>query len=240
MVRLLGAGIAALFGIYVWVFGFRTAPDGFARVYFGATPVYAALTAVIAATMPRKAGLPVLPILENWWAGSLNIRKIEYLIIVAITVGALAPCAAIYYDHELIKRLGSGGSPSHVAPNVLGLVCAAVLEEILFRGTLFATFAALMRCVWDRLFPSPTLVPIWIANILQACLFGAAHIAVGRGVLKEEPWYIRTLLISQTWSGLIFGCVYWSYGIEAAILCHTTFDLVLLAPLSRIARMLHL
>lgn len=224
---LFGAGIAALFGIYLWVFGFRIAPDGFALVYFGASPVYAALTAVIAATVPRRAGLPVLPILENWWVECLNIRKIGHPIIVAIAVGSIVPCAAIYYDHELIKRLGSAGSTSHVAPNVLGLVCTAVLEEILFRGALFAMFATFLRWAWDRLFPNATLIPVWIANVLQAGLFGAAHIAVGRGVLKERPWYIRTLLISQTWSGLVLGCVYWRYGIESAILCHTTFDLVL-------------
>jgi len=200
---LFGVSIAALFGIYLWFFGFRIAPDAFALIYFGASPVYAALTAVIAATVPRRAGLPVLPILESWRAGSLSIRKGIYPVMVAMAAGAIVSCAALYYEHELIERLGGAASKRHISPSALGLVCTAILEEILFRAVLFALFAAILRWVWGRISSRATLIPAWIANVLQALFFGAGHVVVGRGVLNGRAWYIRIPFASQTWSGLV-------------------------------------
>jgi hypothetical protein len=225
---LFGAGFAALLGMYLSISGFHIGPPTFALVYFVASPAYAALTAAIAASVPRKVGLPMLPIFESWRAGSLSIRKGIYPVAVGVIVGIIASCAALFYGHRLIKSLGGAVSKHHFTPNVLGLVSAALLEEILFRAVIFAVFVALVRWA-GSLTSRARLIPIWLANAIQALLFGGGHVAVGRGLLAGRSWYIRILLVSQTWTGLLLGCVYWKYGIESAIVCHITFDLVLLA-----------
>lgn len=72
-------------------------------------------------------------------------------------------------------------------------------------------------------------MPLGMANVLQALLFGAGHIVVGRGVLNGKPWYVQLPLIWQTWGGMIFGLVYRKFGLESAILCHATIDFRLIA-----------
>jgi len=221
--------IAALLGMYISIFGIRITLDSFVFIYFGPALVYAALTAAVAVTVPRKVSLPVLPIFESWRAGSLTIRKIVSSVIVAALVGTIASYAALCYEQALIEWLGGGFSRRHVATSAPGLVCTAILEEILFRAGLFPLLAVAIRWAWEQPDSCATTIPVWIGNLLQALLFGAAHIAVGRGSLHGRPWYIQIPLVSQTWSGLILGCVYLRYGIETVIVCHATFDLLLLA-----------
>jgi membrane protease YdiL (CAAX protease family) len=237
---LFGAGLVSLLGAYLVVFGFRMASDHtFVFIYFAASALYATLTAAIAATLPRKAGLPVLPIFEGRRARSLTLRKGISPVLAALAVGAIAAYAVLCYDHAIIRLLIGPGSiainpPSrHPATGPLDIVSTAILEEILFRAVLFPALAIAIERFYGPFIAHGTRTPIWIANVLQALVFGAAHIALGGGMLKVKPWYMRLPLVSQTWGGLMLGYIYWTCGIESAIVCHTAFDLSL--ELRRIA-----
>ncbi len=210
---LFGAGFVALLGTYLSIFGLRMGPDR-TRVFinFAASPLYAGLTAAVAATVPRKVGFPVLPIFESWHARSLTLQEVIFPVVVALAVGTLASCAAFYYEHALITLIGPSASaitPRYPPTGPLAFVCTAILEEILFRAIFFPIFAIVIKWICGPLTSRGTPTIIWIANVLQALLFGAGHIAIGRGILKAQPWYIRLPLVSQTWSGLIEGCIYY-------------------------------
>jgi membrane protease YdiL (CAAX protease family) len=115
----------------------------------------------------------------------------------------------------------------HLATGPLDIVSTAILEEIFFRAVLFPALAIAIERFYGPLIAQGTRTPIWMANVLQALVFGVAHIALGSGMLKAKPWYMRLPLVSQTWVGLMLGYIYWKCGIESAIVCHAAFDLSL-------------
>jgi hypothetical protein len=223
------AQIAALSGIYISIFGFNFGQRRLVFHYLFLSLIYASSTAAIAAILPRKVGLPVLPLFEDLRSGALSMRAGAWPLIVGAAAGIIISYSVNFYDNIVTTWLGSGGAANNVfVPNALGLVCAIISEEILFRAIIFSVLAVAVEFIWCRLTSHGKLVPLAIANVLQALLFGAEHIAAGRGVLNKRPWYIRLPLVSQTWGGVILGLVYWKYGVESAIVCHATTDLFLL------------
>lgn len=223
------AQIAALSGIYISIFGPSFGQRSLAFHYLLLLVIYAPSTAAIAAIMPRKVGLPVLPVFENLRSGALSIRSDAWPLIVGAAAGIIISYSVNFYDNIVATWLGTGGATNNVfMPNAFGLMCAIISEEILFRANIFSVLAVAVEFIWCRLTSHGKLMPLAIANVFQALLFGAGHIAAGRGVLNERPWYIRLPLVSQTWGGVILGLVYWKYGLESAIICHATTDLFLL------------
>lgn len=199
-------------------------------LYLGFSLGFAGLTAGIAANLPRRLGLPVLPICESLRAGSLDICIAVRRITTSLAAGILLAYLIPLYDYMLYKWLGVGEHTSRaIVPNAIGLMSAIVSEEIIFRACIFAVFASIIDLIWRHRSLSRKLVPLCMANVLQALLFGVGHIAVGRSVLDGTAWYIQLPLIWQTWGGIAFGLIYWRYGIEASILCHATADFGLLA-----------
>jgi membrane protease YdiL (CAAX protease family) len=238
---LLGSEIGAFAAMYVSTY--QAVPRNFAFRYFLASTLFACVTAAIGVKAPSRAGFKILPIIESWRTGTLRLRAAAYPVAVSAATGITACYAAFVYQHFLYalnKSLGRTPSRHHFSTGVVDIVCSAIVEEIVFRLVLFALLAVLMDWIWRQLTSRETVAAVWIANLLQALAFGAAHVAVGMGGLEGRPWYIRIPFVSQTWSGLILGCVYWKYGTESAITCHATFDLFALAVRRKIIHRPHL
>jgi Type II CAAX prenyl endopeptidase Rce1-like len=205
--------------------------------------VYAVLATATATILPRLAGMPVMPIVESWRAGSLDVRRCLRVIIAASGAGILIACLAVYYNGRVSEELIRWGlyrsilrHPIEPAYSPLAAICTAVLEEILFRASIFPALAVGARRISQRFFSTGGLTPAWLANVLQALIFGGGHIAVGIGILKGLPWYARIPLVSQTWVALVMGCIYWRYGLESVIVCHASADLFLLGITRNIGR----
>jgi len=232
---LFGLQLAGLLGLYIYVLsavggqlGELAVTIEFSIVYWAVSVAYATLTALAAATLTRKADLPVMPIIDDWRAGSPNVRRAVWALGLAFSAGVLMAYGAVYYgrqiiilglDHPTLRH-----SPASAPESLLGVACVVPLEEILFRATIFPTLAVGLRSVGALTALSSRSTPVWFANVLQALMFGAAHIAAGKGVLKGQAWYVRLPLLSQTWTGLILGWLFWRYGLESALVCHLAFD----------------
>jgi len=217
----------------VSAFGFDIRPKSAALRCLIAVLVYAPFIAAVGARLPRKAGLPVLPLFEGLWAKSWSLRIYAARLTVSVGTGLILACLSLFYDDLMTTWLGSARSAaSAFAPTAAFLIFAVICEEILYRSCIFAAFAIAVQFILgfrcNRLCDS-TWSAVLIANVLQAVIFGASHIATGGGILTTEPWYIRLPLIWQTWGGLVFGFIFSAYGIESAIVCHATTDLFLLA-----------
>jgi hypothetical protein len=192
--------------------------------------VFVVLLARGASQLPPRAGFSLLPILEAWRLGSLTARDALVPVVVGMAAGILQPYAAIQY-HELLKRWFGPAPFTHPAHRqslgVVDLLCSSIIEEMMFRAALFSLLVIAIRWIWEAPI-SKKSIPIWIGNVLQALIFGAAHTAAGVGGIKLSPWYVSVPLSAQTWSGLVLGCIYWRYGLESAIISHTTYDLLVL------------
>ncbi len=128
----------------------------------------------------------------------------------------------------LFGSVWTGTTLAHM-PSIPVLVEAAIQEEVLFR--LFLLTGLLWVIEWLRNLKSPAPVTtFWAANIFQAVLFAAAYVAEGGAVIDWSPWPLQVVAAPQTVGGLVFGCVYRYYGVEASIsshaLCNMLFPLI--------------
>lgn len=98
-----------------------------------------------------------------------------------------------------------------------------IVEEVLCRWGLMAFF------VWigTLLFATPSSLIIWIAIIISGLLFGLAHLP---GYLsfgcKKSSTFITTVIGLNLWASIIFGWLFWHYGLSAAIIAHALFHIV--------------
>ena len=69
---------------------------------------------------------------------------------------------------------------------------------------------------------------LWIATLLAAVLFGIGHLpgtaAIG---LSLDSLVITRALVLNGLGGVVFGWLYWTRGLESAILAHFSADVVL-------------
>jgi len=108
-------------------------------------------------------------------------------------------------------------------------LAAGISEEIEFRLALFAILAASASLVASGKIDPPSRRTVWIATIAQGYAFGLIHLLPNAGPLQGRPLMLLAggFLMPQTWEGVVFGRLYLSKGLEAAILAHAMMDLML-------------
>ena len=109
----------------------------------------------------------------------------------------------------------------------LAAFSAGITEETLFR--LFGL--SLLAWLGGLLFHDPDGRPIpivfWIANILFALAFGAAHFPAEAAIgLPLNPLVITSTLVLNGIGGLLFGWLFWTFGLESAMLAHILADVL--------------
>lgn len=99
-------------------------------------------------------------------------------------------------------------------------------EEILLRLFTLSLLAWLMGFVWHTLDGHPAVGALWVATVLAALIFGLGHLPATAALVKLTPLLVVRALILNGLVGVATGYLYWSYGLESAILAHFTADLV--------------
>jgi hypothetical protein len=119
----------------------------------------------------------------------------------------------------------------------LGSFEGGITEEVELRLFLLSFLALGFRFVYRRVVTRPD-VPLapalfWAANLVAALLFGLGHLPTTAQLVALTPVVVARALVLNGIVGLTAGALFWSYGIEMAMLCHFTADLVLhvVAPL---------
>jgi len=108
-------------------------------------------------------------------------------------------------------------------------LAAGISEEIEFRLALFAILAAGASLFASGKIALPSRRVVWLATIAQGYAFGLIHLLPNAGPLQGRPLMLLAggFLMPQTWEGVVFGRLYLSKGLEAAIFAHTIMDLML-------------
>ena len=101
------------------------------------------------------------------------------------------------------------------------------------KRTLFRLFGlSLLAWLGGLLFHDPEGRPkpvvLWTANVLFALAFGAAHLQTAAAI----GWPINASVITRTivlngLGGLAFGWLFWTFGLESAMLAHFFADVIL-------------
>jgi CAAX prenyl protease-like protein len=109
----------------------------------------------------------------------------------------------------------------------LAATSAGITEEILFRLfglSLLAWLGGLLLHDFDG---RPKLIVFWIANVLFALAFGVAHLPTAVAIgLPINPLVVTSTLVLNGIGGMAFGWLFWTFGLESAMLAHFFADLI--------------
>ncbi len=103
------------------------------------------------------------------------------------------------------------------------LLYGGVVEEVLTRWGLLSGFIWIGLILFGRASPAV----IWTSIVLTGIIFGLGHLpsylAVG---CRRTPALIGAMIWLNLWASLVFGWLFWQYGLAAAMLAHMLFHLI--------------
>jgi membrane protease YdiL (CAAX protease family) len=177
-----------------------------------------------------------LPLLESWLVGHPIWPLARRFFFKAIFAGILVSLAIIALEKTLfaaqiaseLKQLKTPPGRPPVWAGFLASFYGGTTEEILLRLFMLSLFAWLFQYLTGSTHRRPGLPFLWIANILAAILFGLGHLPATAALgLHIDAMLVTRAIILNGLGGLLFGWFYWTAGLEAAMLCHFSADIVL-------------
>ena len=207
------------------------------------------LLAGIGLLLAARIGLG-LPFVESWLEKNPIEARFRDVLSVAILVGVVVGIVIIGLDKfgfsgqvaATIEELGISISEDIKPPAWQGLLAAfsaGVTEEVIFRLFGLTLLAWLGSFINRDSEGRPSLLVFWIANILIAVSFGLAHLPATAAVgLPLNTLIISRAIILNGIGGLAFGWLYWTLGLESAIIAHFSADIVLHVILVLVAPLL--
>jgi hypothetical protein len=236
---LVGLLVPAVFAIQPYILTSTNTPNpGFWNLLLGAgisLLEYAALGAA-GLGLASRIGLG-MPLIEGWAKRETAWDRLPGVAGISILAGILLPLFLVLEGAAVsilkpVAEMQAGSAPAEVIvppawQGPLAAFSAGVTEEVIFR--LFGL--TLLAWLGSLLFRSRSGRPgswlLWTANLLFAVLFGLAHLntASQMGISMDAIYVIRTIIRNGA-AGVVFGWLYWSFGLESAILAHISADII--------------
>ena len=188
--------------------------------------------------MAGRVGLG-LPFLEGRLRGEPVPGRGRQVVILSALVGVGVGVAVAGAEYGLFKPLAEAElarlgmfPPDEIRPpawqGFLASFYGGITEEVLLRLFLMSFLVWLGRRFSRTDEGRPTLVVLWTANIVAAILFGLAHLpATAAFGMPMTPVILARALILNSVGGLAFGWLYFTRGLESAMMAHFSADLVL-------------
>ncbi len=180
------------------------------------------------------------PLLAAWVSGksipSAGWRRLlAPSAVVGFGSGALILALSALFSTATTKELVrlNASLPRQSMPDAwkgfLAAIAAGVNEEILLRLGLLSLVAWGIQWLTTRRTQGlPHRSVFWAANLFAALVFGLLHLPNLTALnVPISPFLMITTTGLNAIAGLGFGWLYWSYGLESAILAHFFMDIVL-------------
>jgi len=166
------------------------------------------------------------PYIEATLAGTAPAQPIVFMLEMAISLGVLAGAALLIADLFFLpywpEQIVETARKTTLWENFLASLYGGINEELLMRLFGFSVLVWLLLFVWH-----PNIAIFWIVNVVMAVVFGIGHLPALKSLAGNisRIMLARTLLLNAP-VGLICGWLFWTYGIEAAIVAHFSADVV--------------
>ncbi len=188
--------------------------------------------------LANRVGLG-LPILESFLAREKVSDRVRSILVPSIVLGVLAALLVIALDIFVFSPLAQSqlsGMTLNVNQSVvkpapwqgfLASFYGGIDEEILMRLFLLSLFAFLGKFASHTAEGYPTAGVFWAANIIVAVIFGLGHLPATSVLVSITPLIIVRAIVLNGLAGLAFGYLYFTRGLESAMLSHFSADIVL-------------
>jgi membrane protease YdiL (CAAX protease family) len=167
------------------------------------------------------------PPLAGWGVGPPQFRRTTSTLLLAAALG-IASVILIWALSPFLSS-GNGNEGKQIVEPAwwLGMLAsfgAGVGEEILFRLGVLTTIVWVLAELIRRKPPGPAV--IWSGIVFASLLFGAMHVLIAGRLLTLTGPLIASVVIANGVISLIFGWLYWRKGLIAAMVAHTTQDII--------------
>ena len=196
-----------------------------------------ALLGGIGMLLANRIGLG-MPFAEGWVKREpvpyrlRNIAAIAWVTAVGLVLLSMF-LHSVVLDPPLNAMLDKLGIPlpetTTVSPlrGFLASLSAGITEETLFRLFGLSLLAWLGGLLFHDSDGRPKPIVFWTANVLFALAFGAAHLPTEAALgLPMNPLVVTSTLILNGIGGLAFGWLFWTFGLESAMLAHFLADAI--------------
>ncbi len=195
-------------------------------------------TILIGLFLANRSGLG-LPIMEAGLRGEPVGQRLLRILPISIILGVLSSVAIIalevyVFGPMLNAQLGGAAAPLTVrtaAPvawkGFLASFYGGIDEEILLRLGVMTILAWLGHFVSHKADGTPTTAIYWVANVLAAILFGLGHLPATSILVPLTPLVVVRAVVLNGLAGIAFGYLYYTRGLESAMISHFSADIVL-------------
>jgi len=125
--------------------------------------------------------------------------------------------------------IGGYASPAALAevqqrftlPILARVLYGGVTEELLLRWGLMTALVWLAWRLLQRRRGAPRALYVWLAIVVSALLFGAGHLPAAAMLIGELTVDVVLFVVGVNAAfGVLFGYLFWRYGLEAAMIAH--------------------
>lgn len=197
------------------------------------------ISAALGQLLARRIGLGA-PAIEALLGGERVGASLKSIVPLSVIVGVTGGISVGLLDllvfapllrMELGESFLQSITPTLKVNPLFGLLASfqgGIFEELLLRYFLFSLLAWLGSFIQRTPERRPTLAVLWTANILTALLFGLGHLpATAQAGLPLSSLVVTRALVLNGLLGLAYAYLYWTRGLEAAMLAHFSSDVIL-------------
>jgi len=171
------------------------------------------------------------PLLEACLAGEAVSRRLRALLAPSVLAGVAAGVIIIVLEllafAPLLPPVLSIVEQPPAWQGFLASFYGGITEELLMRLFLMSLLAWLVGLAWREASGRPATGAFWMANLAAAILFGLGHLPATAALVPLTGLLVTRAIVLNGIAGVIFGYLYWTRGLEAAMLAHFSADIVL-------------
>jgi hypothetical protein len=179
-----------------------------------------------------------MPFIEGWTKREPIWNRLPGVAGIAILAGILTPLTSLLDNTlaALIKPyaqyLAQFDTVEVINPpawqGLLMSFSAGVAEETAYRLFMLSLLALLASRVFRSQTGRPAPWQLWAAGVASAIIFGLAHLPLARqlGIPIDTIAVVR-IIIHNGVPGIVYGWLFWTFGLESAMLAHASADVVI-------------
>ncbi|MDZ7792165.1 MAG: CPBP family glutamic-type intramembrane protease [Spirochaetia bacterium] len=151
-------------------------------------------------------------------------------ILLGVCAGVLVLLLELFiFLPNLPEALTAVGRTGHIAPwkGLLAGFYGGINEELMMRFFMLSGLLWIVTRFWHSPEGGAVTAAFWIINIFIGTVFGLGHLPAIKAVTDVTPFLIIRSIVLNLGPGVVFGWIFWKWGLSAAMVSHFSADMVL-------------